>query len=390
MDDYQTIEALHTSGTYHKRDLTIVRGTGARVWDQEGREYLDCVAGHGVANLGHCHPSVVAAVQQQAAQLITCPEIFHNDQRARLLARLTALAPGKMPYAFLCNSGTEAVEAALKFARISTGRTEIISTMRSFHGRTMGALSLTGHKQHRAPFAPLVPDVIHIPYNRIDPLDTAISERTAAVILEVVQGEGGVRPGTPEFLHAALRLCHERGALLIIDEVQTGLGRTGKLFACEHYDLEPDMLCLAKSLAGGIPMGATLHNTRVGKLTPGTHGSTFGGNPLACAAALAVLEVMKTEHLPERATILGGQLIQRLQSADLPLVRTVRGLGLMIGIDLKQKVTPVLHALQTRGVLALPAGRTVLRLLPPLVITDPEWDQVSTIVVEVLTEMSGK
>ncbi len=380
----QSLEALHTSGVYPKRDLTIVRGMGARVWDASGREYIDCVAGHGVANLGHCHPAVVAAVQKQAAQLITCPEIFHNDQRARLLALLTELAPGEMQRVFLCNSGAEAVEAALKFARISTGRSEIISTFRSFHGRTMGALTLTGQKKHRTPFEPLLPDVTQIPYNKTEALSAAISERTAAVILEVVQGEGGVRPADADYLRAAQRLCHENGTLLIFDEVQTGLGRTGKIFACEHYDLAPDMLCLAKSLAGGLPMGATLLGARVGTLPLGSHGSTFGGNPLTCAAALAVLAVLQAEKLPERAARLGEQLLDRLRAAHLPLVRAVRGQGLMIGIELKQKVTPLLQALQARGVLALPAGNTVLRLLPPLVISEVELEQVAETVIEML------
>ena len=381
----QSLEALHTSGVYPKRDLTIVRGMGARVWDASGREYIDCVAGHGVANLGHCHPAVVAAVKKQAELLITCPEIFHNDQRARLLARLTELAPGEMQRAFLCNSGAEAVETALKFARISTGRSEIISTLRSFHGRTMGALTLTGQKQHRTPFEPLLPDVTQIPYNKTEALSAVISERTAAVIFEVVQGEGGVRPADADYLRSAQSLCQAHGALLIVDEVQTGLGRTGRLFACEHHDLAPDMLCLAKSLAGGLPMGATLLGARVGTLPLGSHGSTFGGNPLTCAAALAVLAVLQAEKLPERAARLGEQLFDRLRAAHLPLVRAVRGQGLMIGIELKQKVTPLLQALQARGVLALPAGNTVLRLLPPLVISEVELEQVGEAVIEMLT-----
>lgn len=389
MDDFQNIEETHNSGLHAKRDLTIIRGAGARVWDENGREYLDCVSGHGVANLGHCHPAVVTAMKKQAEQLITCPEIFYNDQRARLLSRLTSLAPGNMPRAFLCNSGTEAVEAALKFARITTGRTEVISALRSFHGRTMGALTLTGQKKHRDPFEPLVPDIIQIPYNRVENLDAALSERTAAVVLEVVQGEGGIRPATHNYLHTAQRLCHERGALLILDEVQTGLGRTGKLFACEHYNLEPDILCLAKSMAGGLPMGATLHGTRVGQLPTGTHGSTFGGNPLACAVALAVLDVLESEHLPDRAARLGEQLLARLRKTNLGLVREVRGLGLMIGIELKQKVTPILQKLQERGVLALPAGKTVLRLLPPLVIHADEWEDVGTTVIDVLKDISN-
>lgn len=387
MHDFQAIEALHTSGIYPKRDLTIVRGNGSRVWDENGREYVDCVSGHGVANVGHCHPSVVAAVQDQVAQLITCPEIFHNDQRAHLLARLTALAPGNMQRAFLCNSGTEAVEAALKFARISTGRTEIISALRSFHGRTMGALTLTGQEQHRAPFAPLLPEVTQVPYNRIEALEASLSEHSAAVFLEVVQGEGGVRPATADYLQNVQRLCHERGALFILDEVQTGLGRTGKMFACEHYDLEPDIICLAKSLAAGLPIGAAILGSRVGSLPAGAHGSTFGGNPIVCAAALAVLDVIELEDLPRRAAILGEELLTKLRKETLPSVRTVRGLGLMIGIELKCRVTPILKDLQAQGILALPAGKTVLRLLPPLVISPDELEHVRVSLFEILEQL---
>ena len=388
MADLYSIEDRHTSGVYYKRDITIVRGKGALVWDQNGREYIDCVAGHGVANLGHCHPAVVDAIRKQATNLITCPEIFYNDQRATLLERLSKLAPGDMQRSFLCNSGTEAIEAAIKFARISTKRPEIISALRSFHGRTMGALTLTGQKKYSAPFAPLLPGVIQIPYNNIEALRNAVNQDTAAVILEIIQGEGGVRPANLEFLQAAQGLCNEKGVLFIIDEVQTGLGRTGKMFACDHYNIEPDMLCLAKSLGGGIPMGATLIGSRVKNLEPGTHGSTFGGNPLACAASLAVLEVLEHENIPERAARHGKQIMKLVGESSLPNVREIRGLGLMIGIELKHKVTPVLKELQQSGILALPAGNTVLRLLPPLVIEQDHVERVIDTVIKVLSSIT--
>ena len=381
---WQNLEAAHTSGVYSKRPLTIVRGAGAHVWDDAGNMYIDCVGGQGAANLGHCHPAVVAAVQKQAGQLLSCPEIFHNDQRAQLLQRLVELAPPGIERAFLCNSGTEAVEAAYKFARASTGRPAVISAKRSFHGRTMGALSLTGQDKYREPFEPLLAGVTHVTYNDVDALAAALTNQTAAVILEVVQGEGGVRPADPQYLLAAQRLCHEHGALLIIDEVQTGIGRTGRIFACEHSGVQPDLLCSAKSLAGGIPIGAVLIGSRVGALPTGLHGSTFGGNPLACAAALAALHALQFEQLPQRAERLGSALMQTLRAADLPGVREVRGLGLLIGLELKSKVTPVLQALQARGVLALPAGNTVLRLLPPLVISEEDLGCVQHAVVEVL------
>jgi acetylornithine/LysW-gamma-L-lysine aminotransferase len=378
MDQQQimALEAAHTSGVYPKRPLAVVRGQGARVWDADGTEYIDCAGGQGVANLGHAHPAIVAAISRQAAQLITCPEIFYNDRRAELLAALTAAAPAGLTRAFLCNSGTEAVEAAIKFARLNTGRMGIVAAMRGFHGRTMGALSATWNKAYREPFEPLVPGFSHIPYNDLAALENAVTDTTAAVLLEVVQGEGGVHPADPAFLAGAQALCRARGALLIVDEIQTGYGRTGRLFASEHCGVEPDLLTVAKSMAGGLPMGACLIGPRVGTLAPMAHGSTFGGNPLACAAALATLEVMRSDELPGRAARLGEHLLSRLRALKSPAVREVRGLGLIVGVELKIKVTPILQKLQALGVLALPAGTTVLRLLPPLVIEEADLDRV--------------
>lgn len=383
-------EVAHTSGVYPKRPLAIVRGEGARVWDDEGREYIDCVGGQGAANLGHAHPAIVAALSEQAARLISCPEIFYNDRRAELLARLTEVAPEGLDRAFLCNSGTEAVEAALKFARLATGRTGVVAAMRGFHGRTMGALSATWHRDYRTPFEPLVPGFSHIPYNDLGALDQAVTGDTAAVLLEPVQGEGGVHPAAPGYLASAAELCRERGALLILDEVQTGFGRTGRLFACEHDGVTPDLLAVAKSMAGGVPMGACLIGPRVGRLAPLSHGSTFGGNPLACAAGLATLDMLTRvdpltgETLPQRAARLGGWLVDAIRSLDAPSVREVRGRGLLVGVELRSKVTPVLQQLQALGALALPAGMTVLRLLPPLLITEDELARVVDALREVL------
>ena len=377
------LESCHTSGVYHKRPLAIVRGEGARLWDAEGREYIDCVGGQGTANIGHAHPAVAAAISRQASTLISCPEIFYNDRRAELLAALTAKTPG-MERAFLCNSGAEAVEAAIKFARISTGRTEIVAAMRGFHGRTFGALSATWEKKYRKGVEPLVPGFRHIPYNNLQALDAAIGYDTAAVLLEPVQGEGGVRPASAEFLQGAQALCRDRGALLILDEIQTGYGRTDRFFAYQHFGVQPDLMPLAKSMAGGFPMGACLIGERVGVLPKMSHGSTFGGNPLAAAAALATLQVMETEQLVERAKRLGASLLAELRTLQSPLIREVRGLGLMVGIDLKIRVTPILQALQERGILALPAGRTTLRLLPPLVIAESDLERVVAAVADVL------
>jgi acetylornithine/LysW-gamma-L-lysine aminotransferase len=257
--------------------------------------------------------------------------------------------------------------------------------MHAFHGRTMGSLSATWEPKYRDPFLPLVPGFSHVPYNDLDALDGAVDDGTAAVLLEVVQGEGGVNPGTTEFLQGARALCDERGAHLVIDEVQTGFGRTGKLFACEHHDLHPDMLCVAKGMAGGVPMGALLFAPSVQNVQPGVHGTTFGGNPLACAAALATIDCMLDEDLPGQSARKGAWALERLEGIDARVVREVRGLGLMIGIDLRKRVTPYLRALMDEGVMALPAGRSVLRLLPPLVITEDELATVCDAVERVLT-----
>ncbi|PKO21480.1 MAG: aspartate aminotransferase family protein [Chloroflexi bacterium HGW-Chloroflexi-1] len=390
-------ESAHTSGVYPKRPLAIVRGQGAYVWDADGREYIDCVGGQGAANLGHAHPAIIQTISAQAARLISCPEIFYNDQRARLLAKLIEVAPAGLERAFLCNSGAEAVEAAIKFARLSTGRPGVVAAMRGFHGRTMGALSATWSPQYRGPFEPLVPGFSHVPFNDLTALEGAVTGDTAAVLLEVVQGEGGVHPAQAEFLHGAQALCRERGALLILDEIQTGYGRTGKFFASQHFGIEPDLMTVAKSMAGGLPMGACLIGPRVGALPPMVHGSTFGGNPLACAAAIATLDAMRghvpgtfrsawhvTEALPDRAARLGSHLMARLAAIQSPLIREVRGLGLLVGVDLRVKVTPILQKLQTLGILALPAGSTVLRLLPPLVIEEGDLERVVDAVETVL------
>ncbi|MEW6569114.1 MAG: aspartate aminotransferase family protein [Chloroflexota bacterium] len=385
MDRIVETESIHSTGIYAKHGVAMVRGEGARLWDSAGREYIDCMAGHGVANLGHAHPAVAQAIAEQARRLIACHEALYNDQRAAALERLASLRPG-LDRVYLCNSGTEAVEAAIKFARLSTGRPGIVAAMRGFHGRTLGALSATWNRHYRQPFEPLVPGFRHVPFNHVEALEAAVDEETAAVVLEVVQGEGGVHIAEAEFLQAARQACQQRGALLIIDEVQTGLGRTGKLLAVEHFDLMPDMLCLAKSVAGGLPMGAVLIGSQVRNLAPGTHGSTFGGNPLACAACVAALTAIVDEHLPEQAAEKGAYLLHRLRQVRSPLVREVRGLGLMIGIELRRKVTPYLEALLEHGVIALPAGLTVIRLLPPLVIGYPELDRVLEALQAVLSQ----
>ena len=378
------LEDRHDSGIYNKQPLVLVRGEGAHVWDADGREYIDCVGGHGVANVGHANPAVIQAVTEQVRRLAICPNGFYNDQRARLLSELIRVAPPGLERAFLCNSGAEAVEAALKFARLSTGRTKVVAAMRGFHGRTFGALSATWRKEYRQPFAPLVPGFEFVPYNRLERMERAVDEETAAVILEVVQGEGGVIPGDGEYLRGVQALCQERGALFIVDEVQTGFGRTGQMFASQHHNLRPDLMCLAKAIAGGLPMGAVLIGPRVGELPRKVHGSTFGGNPLACAAALATIRYIESECLPQRAAELGARLVAELRTIRSPLVREVRGLGLMVAMELKSNVSSYLAALADHGVLALSAGSTVMRFLPPLVISAQELDIVVERVAAVL------
>ena len=380
--DYRQLEHEYGLVLAPKRDLVAVRGKGALLYDEADQAYIDCIGGIGVASLGHSHPNLVAAVQQQAETLITCPHIIYNDVRSKMLKKLVEVTPRRLTRAFLCNSGSEAVEAALKFARLHTRRANFVTAMRGFHGRTMGAVSATFTKKYRESFEPLIPGFLYVPFNKIEKLEAAIDDDTAAVMLELVQGEGGVNPIQADYIAAARQLCSERGALLIIDEIQTGFCRTGKFFACEHFDLQPDIMTLAKGLGGGVPIGATMINAEI-KVDPGLHGSTFGGNPLACAAALAAMETYQKENLAQRAHELGAYFEARLMHKPLSQVRTVRRLGLMIGIETRHKVQEILAQLLKRHIIALPAGPNVIRLLPPLVIEKNQLDQV----VEVLQEL---
>nr|WP_290668176.1 aspartate aminotransferase family protein [Ardenticatena sp.] len=378
------VEERFGSGAYALRGLTLVRGEGARVWDTEGREYIDCIAGHGAAILGHAHPAVRTALSEQAARLIACPGTFANDVRASLLERLHRIS-GFARF-FLCNSGAEAVEGALKAARLLTGRRGIVAMHRAFHGRTMGALSATASPKYRTPFEPLVPNVRHIPFGDSAAAEATITEETAAVILEPIQGEGGIHPADHDYLHTLRQLCDARGALLIFDEVQTGFGRTGTWFAFQHVGVRPDIIALAKGIANGVPLGAVGFAAHLPPLPAGSHGSTFGGNPLSAAAALATLDTLEREQLPERAARLGAWALDEWRRclSGHRLVRDVRGMGLMLGIDLRTRVTPLLKRLQARGILALPAGPTVLRLLPPLIIGEGAW---ATVIETVLDEV---
>jgi len=383
MTDFRALEHDYGLPLQPKRDLVAVRGQGALLYDEIGEQYLDFAAGIGVASLGHSHPRLVAAVQQQAASLITCPNIMYNDRRSELLKTLVEITPQSLRRAYLCNSGAESIEAALKFARLHTGRSDFVTAMRGFHGRTMGAVSATYTPKYRAAFEPLIPGFSYVPFNKIEKLEAAIDDNTAAVMLELVQGEGGVNPAQADYVAAARKLCSERGALLIIDEIQTGFCRTGKFFACDHFDLQPDMMCLAKAMAGGLPIGATLLNDDI-KLEPGLHGTTFGGNPLACAAALAAIDVYRADNLAQRAAEMGDYFEQQLRVADLSQVRALRRQGLMIGIELKQKVQEKLAQLLERRIVALPAGPNVIRMLPPLIVEPQQIDRVTAVLREIL------
>ena len=369
---------------YPKRDLTIARGFLATLWDTEGNEYVDCGASFGVGNLGHCNPAIVEAIQSQARDLIHVGSTFGSATKRAFIEKLLSVSPPNLTRVFLSNSGSEAVEAAIKFARASTKRTKVVAAMRGFHGRTMGSLSATWKKEFREGFEPLVPGFEHVPYNDADALTAAVDRETAAVLLEAVQGEGGVHVASPEYLPVAREVCDREGALLLLDEVQTGMGRTGRMFAVERWGVEPDMIMLAKSLAGGVPIGATLTTAGVESKFAGSHNSTFGGSALACAAGVAAIDYTVKERLWERAEELGIRAIERLRALDTPVLREVRGLGLMIGVELKEKVTPHLQALAAKGVLAIGGGTNVLRLLPPLVIPEEQWDYALDALEEVL------
>ncbi|RTH20182.1 acetylornithine aminotransferase [Thermus scotoductus] len=375
------------TGVYTKHDLLLVRGQGARVWDAEGHEYIDCVGGYGVANLGHANPEVVEAIKKQAETLLSMPQTLPTPMRGEFYRTLVSLLPPELNRVFPTNSGTEANEAAIKFAWAHTKKRKLVAAMRGFSGRTLGSLSVTWEPKYREPFMPLLGPVEFIPFNDVEALRKAVDEETAAVILEPVQGEGGVRPATRKFLEAAREITREKGALLILDEIQTGMGRTGRRFAFEHYGVVPDILTLAKALGGGVPIGAAVMREEVAKSMPkGGHGTTFGGNPLAMAAGVAALRYLERTRLWERAAELGPWFMEKLREIPSPKIREVRGLGLMVGLELKEKAAPYIERLEKEHrVLTLQAGPTVIRFLPPLVIEKADLERVVEAVRAVLT-----
>jgi acetylornithine/LysW-gamma-L-lysine aminotransferase len=383
------IENKLMANVFAKKPIVITRGKGALVWDVNGKEYVDCTASYGVALLGHSHPKVVEAVRQQAEKLISCHAGFYNDKRTELLQKIVQITPKGLDKAFLSNSGAEAVECAIKLARKFTGKPEIIAVMGAFHGKTMGALSATWDKKYREPFQPLVPEFKHVPPDNLEKLREAITEKTAAILVEPIRGEGGVRIPPDGFLQGLRELCDEKNVLLILDEVQTSFGRTGKLFGCEHWGVTPDVMCLAKPFAGGLPIGITVAKEQImSSLKVGEHSSTFSGSPLVCAAACAAIDVLLEEKLADRAATLGGYFKAKLEElqAKYKIVKEVRGLGLMLGVELRYDVFNIILKAMDRGVLILDAGRNVLRFLPPLVIEKEQIDKAMSVLDTVIGE----
>jgi acetylornithine/LysW-gamma-L-lysine aminotransferase len=374
--DILGIEQQRQLPFYAKRGIALVRGEGAYLYDEQGKRYLDAMSNYGVAVLGHADPGFAAALTDQLQTLTTGHQSFGNDVRAQFLEALALIAPEGLTRSFLSNSGSEAIEAALKIARLATGRPKVVAAKRAYHGRTYGALSATADAKYRTPFEPLPIPVTHVPFGDIDSLDAAMDGETAALILEPVQGEAGIYPAAEEYLREVREVCDRHGSLLIADEIQSGF-RTGTPFVTSRASVRTDILCTAKALANGFPIGLTMTTEALGSELPGgAHGSTFGGNPLACRAALFTLDALQSRDLYARAERLGQRIISELEKRELPKVRAVRGRGLMIGIDLKERVTPSLRALQERGVLALPAGNLTLRLLPPLIWEDAQVDEL--------------
>lgn len=381
-DNKELTQESSVAKTYSRFPVTLVKGRGVKVWDDRGREYTDFAAGIAVCGLGHCHPGVTEAIARQAAELVHVSNLYWNRPQCDL-ARMLA-EHSFADRVFFCNSGAESVEAAIKLARRFGHDTkgpdcfEIICLRDSFHGRTLATLTATGQRVFQRGFDPLPPGFTHVPPNDVDSLKLAVSPRTAAVLVEPIQGEGGVRLLSDEFLAAARKICDDAGALLIFDEVQVGMGRTGTLFAYEQTPVAPDVMCLAKALGNGVPIGAMLAKEEImAHLTPGSHASTFGGNPLACAAALTVLETMTAPGFLEGVREKGRRLSRALEglAADYPeLIKEVRGRGLIQAIETREPYPDLVRRLMDRGFLALLSREKILRLVPPLIIENRHID----------------
>ncbi len=375
--------------TYGRQPLALSHGKGAEVWDVEGKSYLDCFAGVAVNNIGHAHPKVALAICHQAQRMIHCSNVYYTQEQAELAQLLTQVSPHDR--VFFANSGAEANEGAIKLARKYTGKGEIISTDNSFHGRTLATVTATGQDKYKEPFKPLPGGFKHVPYGDIQAMVDAITEDTAAVMLEPIQGEGGVIIPPEGYLQNVQNICRQRDVLLIMDEIQTGFGRTGEMFASTLFGVEPDITTIAKAMGGGFPIGAILANERIAAaFEPGDHGSTFGGNPLGCAAAKAAIEVMLDENLVHQSQELGAYFKANLEqmASKYEIVKEVRGKGLMIGIELTKSCGDVVSEAREQGVLVNCTADTVVRLLPPLIITKEQLDRVVKVLDGALAKMS--
>lgn len=396
MDDFQIDAGKYLMNTYARQPVAFVRGEGTRLWDSEGREYLDFVAGISVVNLGHAHPAVASAVAEQARKLVHTSNLYHILPQSELAEKLCRLCFADR--VFFCNSGTEANEAALKLARRwakehRNGACEIITTEGSFHGRTMFGLSVTGQSKFHQGFTPLVPGVTVVPYNDPAAVERAVNKKTAAVIVEPVQAEGGVRVPAADYLKNLRDICNRHGILLILDEVQTGMGRTGHLFAHQAAGIEPDIMTLAKALGNGFPIGAMLATEQAARaFTPGSHAATFGGNFLACAAALAVLQELEDGTLLEQARVTGAYFLRRLQelASRHDCVMEVRGRGLLLGLALDRQGKKAVDFCREHGMLINCTAETVLRFTPPLIITPGEIDRLLPVLDLALSRLSAE
>lgn len=387
----------HLMATYARLPVTFVKGEGPWLWDEQDNIYLDALSGIGVCGLGHAHPAVTRALAEQAGRLIHSSNLYHIPRQEQLAQRLCDVA--QMERAFFCNSGAEAVEAAIKLARLlghkrGIAEPAIIVMENSFHGRTLATLSATGNRKVQAGFEPLVKGFIRAPYDDIEALQIIAenSPNVVAVLLEPVQGEAGINIPAPDYLAAVRSLCNQQGWLLMLDEIQTGMGRSGKWFACQHSDVLPDVMAVAKGLGNGMPIGACLaRGEAASAFVPGSHGSTFGGNPLACSAALAVLQVIEEEGLIERAAELGDSIRNGLQEAlaDCPLVKEVRGLGLMIGIELERPCSELMPTALAHRLLLSVQAEQVIRLLPPFILSDEEAYRIVTTLEMVVREFAA-
>ena len=364
---------------YQRFPVTIEKGLGSHVWDVDGKEYIDCMGGYGVALVGHRNERVVNALKSQLEKIITVHSSFYNKTREEFLKTLISVAPKGLSQVHLNNSGAEAVEAAIKFARKFTGKKGMVAMTGSYHGKSMGALSLTFSPKYRKMFQPLVEKVSFAKFGEIESLRSTIDEDTGFVILEPIQGESGIHVAPDGYLQDVRKLCDEKGILLIFDEIQAGLGRTGRMWASEHWNTTPDIMCLAKGIAGGVPMGVTLVKSEIlSVMGKGEHSSTFGGNPLSCAAGTAALQALTQDGLIENAEKMGKKFHEGLEDLKEKhkIIREVRGKGLMIGVELKFEVKDILMDGIKNGILLLYSGRNILRLLPPLVISEDDITKV--------------